>query len=402
MRIGVLTTCFPRDDHDIAGHFVLGSCQALIARGHHIEVLAPDDNITRPSRNTLHRSGLTVHRVAYLRPRSLQRTFYGAGVPDNLRTDPRAWLGLAPFTVAMAAHVARRSQHWDAVISHWALPCALLARLRPQGSRHLSVLHSADVHLLRRLPGRSQLARSVLGSADHLLFTSEALRSTFAECLRPRDRAVLLRRSHCSPMGVDDCPRLTDRSALRARFGLSRFTAIVLSRLVTVKGIEHAIESVRGTSIDLVIAGDGPERGRLQSLASDLRSQVRFVGWTIGADKHALLRAADAVLVPSIVLASGRTEGVPTVAIEAMVVRTPVVASDVGGVASLIDHGHNGLLVPPGNPQALRAALVQLQGDARLRAELTENATITSNHHRWPEVIQRWEQALRPGPSLGS
>lgn len=399
MRIGVLTTSFPRDDHDVAGHFVLGSCQALIARGHQIEVFAPEDDDRRASHNALLRPGLTVHRVAYLRPRSLQRTFYGAGVPDNLRTDPRAWLGLAPFTIAMAAQVARRSQHWDAVISHWALPCALLARLRPKGCRHLSVLHSADVHLLRRLPGHSRLARAVLRSADHLTFTSEALRSTFAECLPPQDRSLLPGRSHCSPMGVDDCPPLAAREALRTRLGLTRFTALVLSRLVPVKGIEHAIDSVRGTNIQLVVVGDGPERERLHSLAADLGSQVRFVGWAIGTDKHAWLRAADALLVPSIVLASGRTEGVPTVAIEAMVAGTPVIASNVGGVASLIDHGHNGLLVPAESPQALRAALVQLQGNAMLRTELTDNATITANHYRWSEVITRWEQALRPSQS---
>lgn len=400
MRIGVLTTSFPRDDHDIAGHFVLGSCQALVARGHSVEVLAPEDDGTRPPHRALKLAGLTTRPVAYLRPRSAQRTFYGAGVPDNLHTDPSAWLGLAPFTVAMAAQVAQRSQHWDAVVSHWALPCALLAALRPQGCRHLSVLHSADVHLLRRLPARSSIARAVLRSADHLSFTSEALRSTFAECLRPRDRAVLRTRSHCSPMGVDDCPPLADRRALRSRFGLSRFTALVLSRLVAVKGIEHAIDGVRGTDIDLVIVGDGPERHRLEARAADLGSQVSFVGLVVGEDKYAWLRAADAVLVPSIVLASGRTEGVPTVAIEAMVAGTPVVGSNVGGLASLLVHEHNGLLVPAASSQALRAAVAQLQGDARLRTTLTENAAITASRYRWPEVVARWEQALLPAPSL--
>ena len=70
MRIGLLTTSFPRDDKDIAGHFVLGFARALADRGHTLEVLAPE-----PTRGAgpAQWPGVQVHWVPYLRPRGLQR-----------------------------------------------------------------------------------------------------------------------------------------------------------------------------------------------------------------------------------------------------------------------------------------------------------------------------------------
>src|SRR6266571_366989 len=124
MRIGLLTTSFPRTPHDSAGGFVLGFARALIERGTNVEVLAPEP---REGIANIHEPGLEVRHVRYLWPRSFQHTFYGAGVPDNLRRNPLAWLGLVPFTLALARQARAATEHWDAIVSHWALPCALVA-----------------------------------------------------------------------------------------------------------------------------------------------------------------------------------------------------------------------------------------------------------------------------------
>lgn len=391
MRIGVLSTSFPRFDGDIAGNFVLESCQALIARGHEIEVLAPESTEGAAS---LSIHGLSVHSVSYLRPRTWQRTFYGAGVPDNVRRDRLAWLGLVPFSMKLAAQVARRAQRWDALISHWALPCALAATLRPQRCRHLSVLHSADVHALTQLPGRRLLASAVVASADHHWFTSHALRDKFATCLDPARRQHLLDHSTCRPMGVAPPPQLDAREALRAHLGLSPFTAVVLGRLVPVKGIEHAIAAIVGTRAQLVIIGAGPERERLEMLAAPLGSQVRFLGVVTGRAKSEWLTAADVVLLPSIVLPSGRTEGVPTVALEAMSHGCPVIASDVGGIHEVIQHDHNGWLVPPRDVQAIRQAMESLMDDPTLRTSVAVKAEASVRKQHWARIAERWESIL--------
>jgi len=391
MRIGVLTTSFPRFDGDVAGSFVLESCKALIARGHQIDVLAPE---SADADAGLTVTDLRVHPIAYLRPRSWQRTFYRAGVPDNLRDDPRAWLGLAPFSTQLAIQTALHAQRWDAVISHWALPCALAATLRPRRCRHLSVLHSADVHALTRLPARGLLASAVVASADHHWFTSHALRDKFATCLSPTRRGLLLDNSTCRPMGVESPPVLDTRAILRARLGLSTFTAVMLGRLVPVKGVEHAIAAIVGTNAQLVIIGDGPERERLQALAAPLGAQVRFLGVITGRAKHEWLSAADVLLVPSVVLSSGRSEGVPTVALEAMSHGCPVIASNVGGISELIQHDSNGWLLPAADVGAIRNAVQSLIDAPSVRARLGVNAEASARPQHWPHVAQVWESIL--------
>src|SRR5690348_2455743 len=99
MHIGLLTTSFPRFEGDVAGSFVLGFARALVARGHTLTVLAPEplDRIEPPDFG----STIAVRYVPYVRPRSLARTFYGAGVADNAK-NPLAWPGLLTFGPALA------------------------------------------------------------------------------------------------------------------------------------------------------------------------------------------------------------------------------------------------------------------------------------------------------------
>ncbi|MCZ7679549.1 MAG: glycosyltransferase family 4 protein [Sandaracinaceae bacterium] len=78
MRIGLLTTSYPRHEDDLAGIFVRGFARALASQGHAVEVLAPEPLEDRPP---LEDEGVSVRFVPYARPRGLARTFYGAGVP---------------------------------------------------------------------------------------------------------------------------------------------------------------------------------------------------------------------------------------------------------------------------------------------------------------------------------
>src|SRR5687767_972145 len=121
----MLTTSFPRGDGDVAGAFVLGFAQALAARGHAIEVLAPEP-AERGAREPAW-EGVEVKWVPYVRPRAWARTFYGAGAPENVARDPRAWIGVATWPVALARAAREAVGGWDAIVSHWALPGAIVA-----------------------------------------------------------------------------------------------------------------------------------------------------------------------------------------------------------------------------------------------------------------------------------
>ncbi len=129
---------------------------------------------------------------------------------------------------------------------------------------------------------------------------------------------------------------------------------IVTARLVPEKGVDVLLEAIRDprlADVSLVIVGDGPARSALETQAAPLLERVRFAGWA--SDPGPYVQAADAMVLPS------RREGLPISVLEALVQGRPVIASRVGGIPEVVDHGLTGLLVPPGDARALADALVE-------------------------------------------
>jgi glycosyltransferase involved in cell wall biosynthesis len=395
VRIGLLSTSFPRWDGDVAGAFVLGFARTLAERGHQLEVLVPEPaaRIAAPSW-----PGIQVHFVPYIRPRAAARTFYGAGVPDNLRRDPLAWLGLVPFGGALLSAVLRRRAHWDAVISHFGLPCGLLAGGVRQDRPHVCVLHSADVHLLSRLPAGNALASLIVRGASQLWFVSIDHRERFMNLLTPADARRATAIASTRPMGVPaPAPAVAARPALRAELGMTAFTLLTIGRLVPIKGLTEALGNLSDRAdLQWFIAGDGPDHSRLAALARAARIRVRLLGTVTGLRKLALLQAADAFLLPSRRLASGRSEGVPTSVIEAMSHGLPVLASHVGGTGEVIRHLDTGLLYDPHDPHALQTGIDTLVADANLREMLAQRGRLESARHLWPALGPDMERMLLP------
>jgi glycosyltransferase involved in cell wall biosynthesis len=128
----------------------------------------------------------------------------------------------------------------------------------------------------------------------------------------------------------------------------------------------RAASEIDGVVID--IAGDGPERKRLEALAAELGVEARFHGFVQGELKTSLLEQADVLCAPSREVA-GLSEGAPLVIVEAQAMGLPVVASRVGGIPELVGERPDHRLVPPGDPKALAAALrkaLGAVGDARI------------------------------------
>lgn len=398
MRIGVLTTSFPRAPDDTAGCFVLDSARALADRGHRVEVLAPEPaNGAAPPRF----AGVTTHWVPYLRPRALQRTFYGDGVPDNLARDPAAWPGLASFPPAQLASVLGARNRWDAIISHWALPSALSAGAVRGGRPHLAVLHSADLHALGRLPARRALAALVARCASSLCFVSNGGRERFLSLLSPAARADVDARALVQPMGVMPPPALeAGVGAYSPRAPGARFRLVSVGRLVPVKGLVEAATSLaRRDDLEWLVLGEGPLAPELRRIAARARLRLELRGNVTGAAKDALLASADAFVLPSRVLPGGRTEGAPHALLEAMARGLPVVAAAVGGVTELVRDGESGLLFDPRMAHALGHAVTRLQLEPGLSARLGAAARRAAEPHLWPAVAARLEAALdAPAP----
>ncbi len=133
-------------------------------------------------------------------------------------------------------------------------------------------------------------------------------------------------------------------------------------RLTAQKDLGVALAALRLLDgVRLVIAGDGPERARLEAAASE---RVEFLGPLPREEVLGLLRASDAAILTS------AWENFPHGVVEALAVGTPVIATRTGGVGELVVDGENGLLVEPGDAPAFAEAVRRYLGDGELRTRL--------------------------------
>jgi glycosyltransferase involved in cell wall biosynthesis len=161
--------------------------------------------------------------------------------------------------------------------------------------------------------------------------------------------------------------QLPPREELQQRFRLNGATIAFAGRLTAQKSLGRALEAVAANEgVQLVIAGEGPDRAPLEALARELGlgERVRFLGPQPRERIVELFRAADATIL------SSSWENFPHSVVEALAVGTPVLAMEAGGVAEVVRHGVNGLLVPAGDTEALGAAVRRYFSDAELRERL--------------------------------
>ena len=144
-------------------------------------------------------------------------------------------------------------------------------------------------------------------------------------------------------------------------------SVVFAGRLSPEKGVDTLIEAIGRVDarVRLDVAGDGPDRRRLEGLAARAgERRVRFLGRVDAATVDSLVTDAVAVVLPS-----RWYENQPLIVLEAFARGVPVVASDLGGTPELVRHGTDGFLVPPDDPAALASALQALLDDpARARA----------------------------------
>ena len=162
-------------------------------------------------------------------------------------------------------------------------------------------------------------------------------------------------------------------------------------RLGPQKSLDVALEAVAAVpGVTLAIAGDGPDRASLERRARELglEERARFLG-SLPRDRILrLFRAADAAVL------SSSWENFPHTVVEALAVGTPVVSTAVGGVPEVVADGENGLLVPPGDPAALAAAVERLFDDDALRARLARAAAPSVAGHTEEATFARIEEEL--------
>jgi glycosyltransferase involved in cell wall biosynthesis len=166
---------------------------------------------------------------------------------------------------------------------------------------------------------------------------------------------------------------------------------VFAGRLTRQKAMHVALDALEHVpTTTLTVIGDGPDRARLERHAHEagLNGRVRFVGALPREQVLDALAGAEAAVL------SSDWENYPHAAVEALSTGTPLVATAVGGVDEIVVDGVNGLLVPPGQPDAFGLALQRLLGSPELHARLSDGARASVEELNADRIYGRIEQLL--------
>lgn len=273
-------------------------------------------------------------------------------------------LGIWPKSVAMAEQMRRlRVTHLHAhFASHPALAALIVHRLA--GIPFSFTAHGSDIHVDQTMIGAK------LREARFAVTVCQYNIDFLAECCGDwvRDKLRVL---HC---GTDPEVFTTDDTPTPAGKPLS---ILCVGALREVKGHRFLIDACArlrsmGFSLRCRLIGEGELQRDLQRQIHRLGlwEQVHLLGARPRAEVSAEMRAADVVVLPSILGSRGDREGIPVALMEAMASGKPVVSSRQSGIPELVDDGVTGLLCPPGDAAALAEALAVLAADPDLRRRM--------------------------------
>ena len=381
--------------------------QRRSATGEKIRVVALVDSLERPGGG----ERLALEGVARLDPERFERTLCVTRWREEMAGTPSVAACVARLE---EAGVTMLPLNRSSRLAVWAFR-PLLARLRESDVVHGHMFGSnVWASVLGRVAGvpaivahehmwgytggrtRSLVDRELIARlSDAFIAVSGEGRRQMIETERiPPQDIVLLRN------GIETLPRV-DRGAARRALGLPQEAQVVgsVGHLRGEKAFEvliAAAASARGNmpGLRVIIAGEGPERGRLEELISKLglSQTVDLLGER--DDVATVLGACDVAVCCS------DFEGGPLSVMEYMDAGLPVIASDVGGLPELVEDGVTGVLVPPREPAAIARALARLLGDPELRSRMGEEARARRERDydidSWARALERlYERLLR-------
>ena len=327
--------------------------KVLATRGHRVHLVSSDT----PFRLNEFHEDLAFHQV------------HTPAYP--LFREPQYVISLANKLVQVA-----RQFELDVVHAHYAIPHATAALLAQQvlassgqAPRVVTTLHGTDITLVGNDPSFSEIVAFSIERSDAVTAVSRSLAaSTRAELGVQRGITVIPNFLDCDVFRRIDVPHL------RRRFASDDATKVVIhvSNFRPVKRIDAVMEIFarisRKVPARLVMVGDGPELGTVYRLGRHLG--VSNLVDAIGAQETIipLLSAADVFLLPS------AQESFGLAALEAMACEVPVVASNVGGLPEVIDHGRTGFLHRPEDLDAMAASAIALLEDGALHRTIAHAA----------------------------
>lgn len=395
MKVLYIATAYARHAGDVITPWLGETIRWLAEAGVQVEVLAPSYRGLASGEV----DGVPVHRFRYA-PSRLEDLTHDQTVPDRLR-ERRRYLALVPgyvFAGTIAAARLARRRRYDVIHVHWPIPHALfgLAARWATGAPLVYSFHGVELTWTRKdWPVLIPLLRRLIRTADAVTANS-SYTASMIQRVCPRD-VVRIPFGAAIPVPTPATGVGADAPIGSAARAGSPFQLLFVGRLVERKGVTvllQALARLPAEAPPLVahIVGDGPLAGPLRAQARELGlgERVRFHGFVPASDLAARYADCDAFVLPAIVDSKGDTEGLGVVLIEALAHGKPAIASAAGGIVDVVKNEETGLLVPPGDADALAAAILRLCSDAGLSRRLgLAGQELVRREFSWPVITDR-------------
>jgi glycosyltransferase involved in cell wall biosynthesis len=336
----------------------------------------PDLPVIHPSVTTFvrGRAGLTNDFVSAVSKAGLDIET----IPERFRFDPQSLFDLRARIVQLKPDLVQTHN----VKSHFLFRLSGLHRRFPW-----IAFHHGYTTTDQKMRAYNQLDRWSLGSARCVITVCGPFSKDLQQAGVPASKIRVLHNSVRLPVQ----PTSTVVQNLRQRLNLPSESPVILAvgrfshekGHVDLIGAFAILRKLFAQDVRLVLVGDGPERGNLQSAvqSAGLSQEVIFAGQV--SDVQPFYAMSAALALPSL------SEGSPNVVLEAMAAGLPIAATAVGGVPELLENEVTGLLVPPADPPALASALHRLLADPALTQRLTSAASALVTQSFTPEFYRR-------------
>lgn len=290
-----------------------------------------------------------------------------------------SWLYL--FFGALAVARLSKREHFDIVHIHWPFPHVIFGVLAKEigQARLFNSFYGVEIRWLKKkFPWMVKPFSILINKSDVVT----AISTHTAEELRG-----IVKRS------IDLIPFSAAMAEQRVT-AVDKKKIIFVGRLVERKGVKYLIEAfgrvAKSIPHQLLIVGDGPERGHLEAAVTrlHLKDRIVFTGKITDDELKEHYKTCSFLVLPAVYDEKGDTEGLGVVLLEAMSYGKPVVASRAGGITDIVADGENGLLVTPADSSALAGAIERLAKNRKLHGKLGRAARKTVDEKfNWDTIV---------------
>ena len=301
---------------------------------------------------------------------------------------------LPDFVLAVLDYTREHGLTYDVVHSHyWLSGLATTLLARRWGIPHVTTFHTLAEIKKRARAGEDEPEERSVGE-ERVIRTADAIvafsRHESDAMVRFYDAAP--DKIEVIPCGVDvDLFRPVNRREAKQKLGLGEDGVVLfVGRLEPLKGVDILLRAVAqleraDTTRTVIVGGDqaDAEMARLRALCSDLgiAERVSFLGRMAQQELPLYYSAADVSVIPSYYESFG------LVALESMACGTPVIASRVGGLPTIVKDGLNGYLIPWRCPEPFADGLDVLLGNAAIRQAMSDASRQTAESMSWAAVV---------------